>query len=105
MVAAIPRAAAKRVGIREFKAQLSRVVQQASQGEHFDVTDHGKVVAELGPVRAAASPNPAADVRERIVAAGGTAASRPFDLQPPPRTPDWQPIDALALLDDLRGER
>ena len=41
--------AASRVGIRELKAHLSQVVQRASAGQRFAVTDHGRVVAELGP--------------------------------------------------------
>lgn len=95
-------ATAAKIGIRELKAHLSRVVQQAAKGELFAVTDHGLVVASLGPAAAMDRPT---DVRERVVASGGIAATRTFDLQPPPRTADWQAIDVQILLDELRGER
>jgi prevent-host-death family protein len=94
---------ASRVGIRELKAHLSQVVQRASAGQRFAVTDHGRVVAELGPV--AADDGQRDDVSARVVASGGIAATRSFDLLCPSRAPDWQPVDVLGLLDELRGER
>lgn len=101
-----PDVSPRRVGILELKAHLSRVVQQAANGQRFEVTDHGAVVAELGPVRSPDRPGePATDVRDRLVAAGGTAESRPFDLESPLRTAGWQPVDVAALMNELRGER
>lgn len=94
---------ARKVGIRELKAQLSRVVHEAAAGQRFAVTEHGHVVAELGPV-SAAGPQ-ASGVAARVVALGGTAAVRGFDLRTPPRTADWQAVDVRAVLDELRGER
>jgi len=91
----------REMGIRELKAHLSEAVRDASRGTVIAVTDHGHVVATLGPP---VQPD-AADVRARVVALGGRAASRTFDLATPPRGPDWQPVDVAALLDDLRGER
>ena len=46
------------VTIREAKAQLSKLVERASQGERLIITRAGKPVAMLGPVRAAASRKP-----------------------------------------------
>lgn len=37
----------KTVGIRELKAQLSRVLREVGAGEVFLVTDRGRVVTEL----------------------------------------------------------
>ena len=38
-----------KVGIRELKAHLSAYIEQARKGETVVITDHGKVVAQLGP--------------------------------------------------------
>ena len=35
------------IGIRDLKAQLSRALRDVQRGEHFLVTDRGRVVAEL----------------------------------------------------------
>ena len=35
------------IGIRELKAQLSRVLREVQDGDHYLITDHGRVVAEL----------------------------------------------------------
>lgn len=91
------------VGIREFKSRLSEVVRAASRGERFAVTDHGHIVAELGPPGAEAPD--LSDIRARVLARGGTAATRPFDLVAPLRNADWQPVDVVGLLDSLRGDR
>ena len=96
-------AVARKVGIRELKAHLSRVVQEAARGQHFAVTDHGTVVAELGPPSTPCNPDP--DVTARLLAWGGTTAAGPFDLLPPPRSADWQVVDVVAVLDGLRGDR
>lgn len=37
------------IGIRNLKNQLSRYVRRAQRGERILVTDHGRVIAELGP--------------------------------------------------------
>ncbi len=38
------------VGIRELKAQLSRVVREVEEGETVIVTDRGRPIAEIRPV-------------------------------------------------------
>lgn len=35
------------IGVRELKAQLSRILREVQRGEHYLVTDRGRVVAEL----------------------------------------------------------
>lgn len=92
---------ARKVGIRELKSHLSSIVAEARRGQRFAVTDHGHIVAELGPVQAARVAG--ADVATRLVAGGGTAAVQPFDLQMPAKTADWRAVDVVALIDELRG--
>jgi prevent-host-death family protein len=41
------------VGIRELKAQLSRVVREVEEGETVIVTDRGRPIAEIRPVTVA----------------------------------------------------
>ncbi len=41
------------VGIRELKAQLSRVVREVEEGETVIVTDRGRPIAEIRPMAAA----------------------------------------------------
>jgi antitoxin (DNA-binding transcriptional repressor) of toxin-antitoxin stability system len=48
-VQSMTEAAATRIGVREFRANLSRYLKQAEQGAHFAVVSHDKVVAELHP--------------------------------------------------------
>lgn len=35
------------IGVRELKANLSRILRDVQRGEHYLVTDRGRVVAEL----------------------------------------------------------
>lgn len=41
---------AKRVGIRELREDLSRIVRRVRRGEVLEVTDRGQLVARLVPV-------------------------------------------------------
>ena len=40
-----------KVGIRELRQNLSIYVDRVKEGETLDVTEHGHIVAELGPIR------------------------------------------------------
>ena len=45
----------EKVGVRELKQDASKILRRVREdGESFDVTYHGKVIARLTPVRAAA---------------------------------------------------
>ncbi|MBI3177192.1 MAG: type II toxin-antitoxin system prevent-host-death family antitoxin, partial [Chloroflexi bacterium] len=37
------------VGVRELKSQLSKYLRQVKAGRTVVITEHGKVVAQLGP--------------------------------------------------------
>jgi antitoxin (DNA-binding transcriptional repressor) of toxin-antitoxin stability system len=53
-----------RVGVRELRQNLSVYLARVIEGERFDVTDHGLVVAMLSPTP------PATTLVERLVAEG-----------------------------------
>lgn len=56
--------AGERVGVRELRQNLSVYLERVATGEIFEVTDHGRPVAMLVPLR------PDATVAERLVASG-----------------------------------
>ena len=55
---------AKRIGIRELRQQASVYVDLAEKGYTVDITNRGRLVAQLIPVREPGSP------LERLIAAG-----------------------------------
>lgn len=84
------------VGIRELKAKLSSYVERAGAGETIRVTDRGRPVAILGPLRAE-------DVIEQGIREGWIT---PGNGEPPPKR--WRRFKASRsiqeLLDEDRGE-
>jgi len=46
------------IGIREAKAQLSRLVSDAERGTEWIITDHGRPVARLAPLHDLETPLP-----------------------------------------------
>ena len=92
--------AVQKVGIRELKSKLSEYVRKANAGEIFQVTERGRVVAQLrapGPI-SEEYPYPlllkaAAEGQVRL--ARGPA---PADLYAP------RAGIAIELLDELRGD-
>jgi len=45
-----------RIGIRELRQNLSVYVQRVLEGDTFEVTEHGRPVAVLGPLPEASTP-------------------------------------------------
>ena len=95
----------KTIGIRELKAQLSRVLREVGSGDSFLVTDRGRVIAELRrPGMADSSASDEDRALARLAASGAlrvaersTAGYR--------RTPiSSRKGAAKALLDADRGE-
>ncbi len=65
-----------RVGIRELRQNLSIYVDRVKDGETLEVTEHGRPVAELGPLRP-----PSKSLIEQMLADGRIVpAKRPFEL-------------------------
>lgn len=95
------------IGIRELKAQLSRTLRDVQHGEHFLVTDRGRVIAELRQPHVdsttTASPEQAAR-RELLVSGELRAAEQPRSGYR--RTNVTLPAGAGAeLLDWVRGSK
>jgi prevent-host-death family protein len=92
---------AQQVGIREIRQNLSKYLKRVEEGETFEVTDHGRPVATLGPVRRTHSPT-----LERLAAQGwailGTGENladmgEPIEISEGPT--------ASEILDELREDR
>lgn len=93
------------VGVRDLKAQLSRVLRDVQAGEHFLVTDRGRVVAELRrPDATTLSATPAELAIARLAAQGVLRVAEA------PPTPWGPPIVQLPngtanrLIDEDRDE-
>ena len=93
--------AAQQVGVREIRQNLSKYLKRVEEGETFEVTDHGRPVATLGPVRRTHSPT-----LERLAAQGwailGTGENL-ADIGEPIELPEGP--TASEILDELREDR
>jgi prevent-host-death family protein len=86
-----------RVGVRELRQNLSVYLRRVEQGESLDVTEHGRVVASLGP-----APAPAESALERMVAEG--RATAPTANLSGLRAPIRARVKASKALRELRSE-
>jgi antitoxin (DNA-binding transcriptional repressor) of toxin-antitoxin stability system len=97
------------VGVREIKNRLSKYLREVRAGESILVTDHGRVVATLGPppVFVASHRESEQEALERLARAGVVRpASREMESARAPALPrPAKPIDAAAILADVRGDR
>ena len=65
------------MGLRSFKAQLSKHVRLAERGTTITITDRGRAIAVLGPVKPTGPPA----WTETLVAAGAAwSGGKPFGL-------------------------
>jgi len=74
-----------RVGVRELRQNLSVYLDRVKAGETLVVTEHGHVVARLGP-----NPAPVASALERLIAQGTARPARADLLAMAP--PDTVPL-------------
>jgi prevent-host-death family protein len=92
-------AASKRIGIRELRQHASVYVDLAEKGYTVDITNRGRLVAQLVPVREPDSP------LERLIAAGIIEPAEERggvgDLDPYPAPPAGQ-ATASEILAQLR---
>jgi prevent-host-death family protein len=92
-------AASTRIGIRELRQHASVYVDLAEKGYTVDITNRGRLVAQLVPVREPGSP------LERLIAAGIVEPAEEGggvgDLEPYPAPPAGQPT-ASEILARLR---
>lgn len=94
-------------GIRNLKNNLSRYIRRVASGERIEVTDHGRVVAELGPPMAGAGGQRRGRSGYEDLLAAGIVRPPVEDGDP---LADWPTIKlrrgiATALIDEDRGER
>lgn len=89
------------IGIREAKAQLSRLIADAKSGGEWVITEHGVPVAKLSPLS-----DPTAPLAERVSRLESWGWIEPEDAQPAPLVvqPVRADVDMQALLQDGRGE-
>ena len=93
--------ASTRIGIRELRQHASVYVDLAERGYTVDITNRGRLVAQLVPVREPGSP------LERLIAAGivepAEEAGGVGDLEPYPAPPAGQPT-ASEILAQMRRD-
>lgn len=87
------------IGIREAKAQLSRLVSEAQRGTEWIITDHGRPVARLAPLHDLQTP-----LRQRVARLEKWGWIEAADGQRPPMPPPLAaPADAQGALQDDRN--
>ena len=85
----------ERVGIRDLKQHASAVIRRVSAGEEIEVTDRGRPVARIVPIRQG-------DDYERLIAEGeiSVGTGRWRDHEPLPALPGRSLSQTLAELRD-----
>ena len=95
------RAPARRIGVRELRQHASVYIDLVERGYTVDITNRGRLVAQLVPVREPESP------LERLMAAGIIEPAEDpgdlLDVEPGPPVPPGHPT-ALEILLQLREE-
>ncbi len=92
-----------RIGIRELRQHASVYVDLAEKGQIVDITNRGRLVAQLVPAREPESP------LERLIAAGifepAEDSGDLLDIEPAPPVPPGQPTATDILLQMREEER
>ena len=90
-----------RVGVRELRQNLSVYLRRVKNGESFDVTEHGQLVARLG-----SPPTEPVSAYDRLVAEGRiTPATVDHRTVPmPPSIPDPSDRTLTDVLLEMRDE-
>lgn len=89
------------IGVREAKAQLSRLIADAKSGGEWVITEHGVPVAKLSPLA-----DPEAPLAERISRLESWGWIEPEEDQPAAfvMQPERAEVDMQALLQEDRGD-
>jgi len=93
------------VGLKVLKNKLSEYVRLAAAGETVLVTDHDRVVAELGPPRPGRGERLADAALAEGVRQGWIRAPIVRGTGPPPRLPVMTLAALLSDLDEDRADR
>ena len=83
------------VGIRDLKNNLSRHLKSVQDGKAITVTDHGKPIARIEPIKKISK------LDQMIADGSATAAKRPKTMDLPPPVEIEGSI--LEILDEQRG--
>ena len=96
-------APARRIGVRELRQHASIYIDLVEKGYTVDITNRGRLVARLVPVREPESP------LERLIAAGvidpGEDPGDLLDVEPGPPVPPGQPSASEILLQQREEKR
>ena len=87
-----------RVGVRELRQNLSVYLDRVKAGETLEVTDHGRPVANLEPIRAPALSGLALLEAEGLI----TPATLDHRTTPPPPAIPGRPLS--EILKEMRDE-
>ena len=94
---------ARRIGVRELRQHASVYIDLAERGYTVDITNRGRLVAQLVPVREPGSP------LERLLAAGVLEPAEDpgdlLDVEPGPPVPPGRPTASEILLQMREEER
>jgi antitoxin (DNA-binding transcriptional repressor) of toxin-antitoxin stability system len=93
------------VGLKVLKNKLSEYVRMAAAGETVLVTDHDRVVAELGPPREGRSAVAGDALLAELVRKGWMTPARTVRGDPPPARPVAPLADILGELEEDRADR
>ena len=94
------KAAAKTVGVRELRQNLSRYLRRVAAGETLEVTEHGQPVAVLAPL-----PPPNESIVDRLIREGRARPAQGDlrDIGPPlPALPGSKSLS--EVLDEMRED-
>lgn len=93
------------VGIKALKDSLSEYIRAAAAGETIQVTDRGRVVAEIGPARTAIEDATPEQILAALARQGRVTLAKRERTGPPPRI-GTIPFDVLMKqLDEDREDR
>jgi prevent-host-death family protein len=96
------RRANQQIGIRELRQHASVYVEMAVKGYTVDITNRGRLVAQLVPVRPPDSP------LERLIAAGVIEAAEDeggaWEIEPYPRAASGSGISSTEAVRRMRAE-
>lgn len=86
-----------RIGLRELSHHTSRIVSRVRAGEVIEVTDHGKPILRLVPIREGES------LRDRLIAEGRLKPARHHRL-PDEISSAPQDVSLSEILSEMRDE-
>lgn len=97
----------KKASVSETKNRLSAILDQVKEGETFLITEHGRVVARLEPVRSTESKTTErakiADLERRGILTPGGRIPDEFFKMPRPKLPKGMSLVAEVLKEREEG--